>query len=40
MFNEDLEIVGAKEFWARVGHLKLKVGLIPELLYLYTKHPA
>lgn len=38
MFNEDLEIVGDKEFWARVGHLKLKVGLIPEVLYLYTKH--
>jgi glycosyltransferase involved in cell wall biosynthesis len=40
MFNEELEIVGDKEFWARIGHLKLKVALIPELLYLYTKHPA
>lgn len=40
MFNEDLEIVGDKEFWARVGHLKLKIELIPEVLYLYTKHPA
>ena len=38
MFDEDLKIVGDKEFWARVGHLKLKVGLIPEVLYLYTKH--
>ena len=40
MFNEDLEIVGDKDFWARVGHLKLKIELIPEVLYLYTKHPA
>ncbi|MDG2345120.1 MAG: glycosyltransferase family 2 protein [Opitutae bacterium] len=38
MFDKDLKIVGDKEFWARVGHLKLKVGLIPEVLYLYTKH--
>ncbi|MDA9260660.1 glycosyltransferase family 2 protein [Puniceicoccaceae bacterium] len=40
MFNEALTIVGDKEFWARIGHLKLKIGLIPELLYLYTKHPT
>ena len=24
MFNEDLEIVGDKEFWARVGHLEVE----------------
>lgn len=40
MFNEELQIVGDKEFWARIGHLKLQVRLIPELLYLYTKHPT
>lgn len=40
MFNEDLEIVGDKEFWARISQSKLKVRLIPELLYLYTKHPS
>ena len=40
MFNEALTIVGDKDFWARVGHLKLRIGLIPEILYLYTKHPA
>lgn len=40
MFNENLTIVGDKEFWARIGHLKLEMRLIPELLYLYTKHPA
>jgi hypothetical protein len=40
MFNEALSLVGDKEFWARVGYLKLKIGLIPEVLYLYTKHPT
>jgi hypothetical protein len=40
MFDERLELIGDKDFWARIDSTELKVGLIPETLYLYTKHPA
>ncbi|MDG1302369.1 MAG: glycosyltransferase [Opitutae bacterium] len=38
-FDDRLEVIGDKDFWARAHHLKLKIGLLPEVLYLYTKHP-
>jgi hypothetical protein len=40
MFDERLELIGDKDFLARIDSTDLKVGLIPETLYLYTKHPA
>lgn len=39
MFDERLEMIGDKDFWARVAFEKLEVGLIPSVLYLYSKHP-
>lgn len=38
-FDDKLEVIGDKDFWARAHHRKLKIGLLPEVLYLYTKHP-
>jgi glycosyltransferase involved in cell wall biosynthesis len=38
-FDDRFEVVGDKDFWARAHHRKLKIGLLPEVLYLYTKHP-
>lgn len=40
MFDERLELIGDKDFWARIDSASLKVGLIAEMLYLYTTHPA
>lgn len=37
-FDEQLEIAGDKDFWARSEPAKLKLGLIPKILYLYTNH--
>jgi len=39
MFDERLELIGDKDFWARIDSTDLNVGLISEALYLYTKHP-
>jgi glycosyltransferase involved in cell wall biosynthesis len=39
MFDERLEMIGDKDFWARVEHENLQMGIIPKLLYLYSKHP-
>jgi glycosyltransferase involved in cell wall biosynthesis len=38
-FDDRFEIMGDKDFWARAHHQKLKLRLLPEVLYLYTKHP-
>ncbi len=38
-FDARFEVIGDKDFWARGSARKLKVGLLPEILYLYTKHP-
>ena len=40
MFDERLELIGDKDFWARAASANWKMGLIPEILYLYTKHSA
>lgn len=38
MFDSDMTIAGDKDFWARADHAGLKLGLLSELLYLYSKH--
>lgn len=38
MFDENLEIVADKDFWARVEFHRLNYGIIPKVLYLYTFH--
>ena len=38
-FDDRFEVSGDKDFWARAHHRKLKIGLLAEVLYLYTKHP-
>lgn len=38
-FDESLEIVGDKDFWARAHAGGFKIGLIPKLGYLSTYHP-
>ena len=38
-FDDRFEVSGDKDFWARAHHCKLKIGLLEEVLYLYTKHP-
>jgi hypothetical protein len=40
MFDERLELIGDKDFWARAASANWKMGLISEILYLYTKHSA
>ena len=39
-FDTRFEIGGDKDFWSRVSHCKLRIKLIPKILYLYTKHPS
>ncbi|MGJ8653969.1 MAG: glycosyltransferase family 2 protein [Opitutaceae bacterium] len=38
MFDSALQVAGDKDFWARALNEKLRIGLIEEVLYLYTKH--
>lgn len=38
-FDTAFMIAGDKDFWARAVHEELRMGYIPHLLYLYTKHP-
>jgi glycosyltransferase involved in cell wall biosynthesis len=38
-FDDRFEVIGDKDFWARAHYRNLKIGLLPEVLYLYTKHP-
>ncbi|HEX4343394.1 MAG TPA: glycosyltransferase [Verrucomicrobiae bacterium] len=36
-FDDQLAIVGDRDFWARVSHHRLKFGIVPGILYLYSK---
>jgi len=38
-FDERFVAAGDKEFWSRLTKANLRVGLIPKVLYLYTKNP-
>jgi len=37
-FDTKFVIAGDKDFWARADHRKLSMGVVPHILYLYTKH--
>jgi len=39
-FDGNLAIVGDREFWARAHYHHLKSGIVPGLLYLYSKSPG
>src|SRR5687767_996143 len=38
-FDERFAVAGDKEFWGRLVQAKARVGLIPKVLYLYTRNP-
>lgn len=38
-FDERFQIAGDKEFWSRLAAGGRRVGLIPKVLYLYTRNP-
>jgi cellulose synthase/poly-beta-1,6-N-acetylglucosamine synthase-like glycosyltransferase len=38
-FDERFLVAGDKEFWSRLAAANLCVGLIPKVLYLYTRNP-
>ena len=38
-FDERFAVAGDKEFWSRLVSANLRVGLIPKVLYLYTRNP-
>ena len=38
-FDERFAIAGDKEFWHRLAAANLRIGLIPKVLYLYTRNP-
>lgn len=38
-FDERFIAAGDKEFWHRITQAKLSIGLVPEILYLYTRNP-
>jgi cellulose synthase/poly-beta-1,6-N-acetylglucosamine synthase-like glycosyltransferase len=38
-FDERFVAAGDKEFWSRLISKNLRIGLIPQTLYLYTKNP-
>ncbi len=38
-FDERFVAAGDKEFWSRIAAANLRVGLIPKVLYLYTRNP-
>ena len=38
-FDERFLVAGDKEFWSRLARHNLRVGLIPKVLYLYTRNP-
>jgi GT2 family glycosyltransferase len=39
MFDARLQMIGDKDFWARVAAAGLQISLVPFVLYLYSKHP-
>jgi len=38
-FDERFQIAGDKEFWGRMASGGRRVGLVPKVLYLYTRNP-
>jgi cellulose synthase/poly-beta-1,6-N-acetylglucosamine synthase-like glycosyltransferase len=38
-FDDRFLAAGDKEFWGRIAAAKLRIGLIPKVLYLYTRNP-
>jgi GT2 family glycosyltransferase len=38
-FDERFAVAGDKEFWHRLAAANLRIGLIPKVLYLYTRNP-
>lgn len=40
MFDEHFAIAGDREFWSRLGAARLRLGVVPQVLYLYTSDPA
>jgi cellulose synthase/poly-beta-1,6-N-acetylglucosamine synthase-like glycosyltransferase len=38
-FDERFLVAGDKEFWGRLTSGRLRVGLVPKVLYLYTRNP-
>ena len=38
-FDERFRAAGDKEFWGRLTAASLRIGLIPKVLYLYTRNP-
>lgn len=39
-FDEAYAIAGDREFWSRLGAARVRLGVVPEVLYLYTSDPA
>jgi hypothetical protein len=39
MFDSEMTVAGDKDFWARASFLKLRMYLLPRVLYIYSKHP-
>jgi GT2 family glycosyltransferase len=39
-FDERFIAAGDKEFWHRIAQANLRVGLVPQILYLYTRNPG
>lgn len=40
MFDEAYAIAGDREFWSRLGRADLRLGVVAQVLYLYTSDPA
>lgn len=38
LFDPNFEVAGDKDFWARAVCHKLRIGLIPQILYLHSRH--
>lgn len=38
-FDERFAVAGDKEFWHRLAQANLRIGLVPRILYLYTRNP-
>jgi cellulose synthase/poly-beta-1,6-N-acetylglucosamine synthase-like glycosyltransferase len=38
-FDERFAVAGDKEFWHRLAKANLRLGLVPKILYLYTRNP-
>jgi GT2 family glycosyltransferase len=38
-FDERFTVAGDKDFWHRLAKANLRIGLVPKILYLYTRNP-